>query len=64
LKFLFIPIEPLRDYGTKIIAIFLKNSKQGLVLFSNSEKGMVLWQKIILEYFGETGKEILRSNLE
>tara|TARA_R110000744_G_scaffold306279_2_gene414588 strand:+ start:306 stop:491 length:186 start_codon:yes stop_codon:yes gene_type:complete len=61
---LFIPIEPLRDYGTKIIAIFLKNSKQGLVLFSNSEKGMVLWQKIISEYFGETGKEILRSNLE
>lgn len=52
------------DYGTKTIALFLKNSKQGLVLFSNSENGMVLWQKIISEYFGETGKEIVRRNLE
>ncbi|TYP71602.1 beta-lactamase [Aquimarina intermedia] len=52
------------DYGTKTIAIGLKNSKQGLVLFSNSENGMVLWQKIISEYFGETGKEIVRRNLE
>ncbi|WP_050915893.1 serine hydrolase domain-containing protein [Gillisia marina] len=52
------------DYGTKAIAILLKNSKQGLVLFSNSENGMVVWQKIISEYFGETGKEIVRRNLE
>ncbi|WP_021778643.1 serine hydrolase [Dokdonia sp. MED134] len=52
------------DYGTKTIALILKNSKQGLVLFSNSENGMVLWQKIISEYFGETGQEIVRRNLE
>jgi len=52
------------DYGTKAIVIALPNSKRGLVLFSNSENGMVLWQKIIAEYFGETGKEIIRRNLE
>lgn len=52
------------DYGTKTIALILNNSKQGLVLFSNSENGMVLWQKIISEYFGEIGEEIVRRNLE
>ena len=52
------------DYGMKTIAIIFKNSKDGLVLFSNSENGMVLWQKIISEYFGETGREIVRRNLE
>ncbi len=52
------------DYGTKTIALFLKNSKDGLVLFSNSENGMVLWHKIISEYFGEIGEEIVRRNLE
>lgn len=52
------------DYGTKTITLILKNSKDGLVLFSNSENGMVLWQKIISEYFGEVGEEIVRRNLE
>lgn len=52
------------DYGTKTIAIMLPKTKRGLVLFSNSENGMVLWQKIISEYFGGIGKEIVRRNLE
>ncbi|WP_282014223.1 class A beta-lactamase-related serine hydrolase [Marinifilum flexuosum] len=52
------------DYGTKTIALILKNSKDGLVLFSNSENGMVLWQKIISEYFEGIGEEIVRRNLE
>ena len=52
------------DYGTKAIVIGLPNTKRGLVLFSNSENGMVLWQKIISEYFGEIGIEIIRRNLE
>ncbi|SFS76585.1 serine hydrolase [Lutibacter maritimus] len=52
------------DYGTKTIALILKNSKDGLVLFSNSENGVVLWQKIISEYFREIGEEIVRRNLE
>ncbi len=52
------------DYGTKAIAIMLPKRKRGLVIFSNSENGMVLWQKIISEYFGEIGIEIIRRNLE
>lgn len=52
------------DYGIKAIAIALPNSKRGIVLFSNSENGMVLWKKIITEYFGEIGKEIVQRNLD
>lgn len=52
------------DFGIKTIAITMKDSKDGLVIFSNSENGMVLWNKIISEYFGETGKEIVRRNIE
>jgi CubicO group peptidase (beta-lactamase class C family) len=52
------------DYGTKAIAIALPKTKRALVLFSNSENGMVVWQKIISEYFGEIGIEIIRRNLE
>ncbi|MGJ8667193.1 MAG: serine hydrolase [Patiriisocius sp.] len=30
----------------------------------HDENGLVLWQKIISEYFGETGMEIVRRNLD
>ena len=52
------------DLGTKCIAIALLQSKRGLVIFSNSEDGMRIWKKIISEYLGETGTEIVRRNLE
>lgn len=52
------------DYGIKTIAIIFLKSKKGLVLFSNAENGMVLWQKIITEYFGDLGTEIVKRNLE
>ncbi len=52
------------DYGTKTIAIIFKNSKNGFVLLANSENGMAIWQKILSEYFGKTGKEIVSRNLK
>ncbi|WP_378184810.1 serine hydrolase [Aquimarina sp. W85] len=52
------------DYGTKTIAIGLKNSRRGLILFSNSENGIAVWQKIITEYFGAVGMEIVKRNVE
>ncbi|MEZ4875342.1 MAG: serine hydrolase [Flavobacteriaceae bacterium] len=52
------------DYGTKCIAILLPNSKRGLVIFTNSENGMKIWKKIIEEYLGPVGSEIVRRNLE
>ncbi len=52
------------DEGTKCIAIVLPKSERGLVVFVNSENGMVIWKKIIQEYLGDAGKEIVRRNLE
>lgn len=52
------------DYGTKCIAILLPKSKKGLIVFINSENGLIIWKKIISEYLGEIGKEIVRRNLE
>ena len=52
------------DDGTKCIVLLLPKSKRGLVVFINSENGLVIWKKIIEEYLGEAGKEIVRRNLE
>lgn len=51
------------DEGTKCIAILLPRSKKGLIIFINSENGLQIWKKIIQEYLGETGEEIVRRNL-
>lgn len=52
------------DDGTKCIVLLLPKSKRGLIVFINSENGLVIWKKIIEEYLGEAGKEIVRRNLE
>lgn len=52
------------DYGVKAIAIMMPESGRGLLILSNSENGMVLWRKLIEEYLGATGEEIVRRNLE
>lgn len=52
------------DFGTKCIAVLLPKSKRGLVIFTNGENGMRIWKKIVEEYLGEAGKEIVRRNLE
>jgi len=52
------------DDGTKCIVILLPKSKRGLVVFENGENGLVLWKKIIEEYLGDVGREIVRRNLQ
>jgi CubicO group peptidase (beta-lactamase class C family) len=52
------------DYGLKTIMLMFPQSKKGLLIFSNSENGMVVWRKIIEEYFGKVGEEIVRRQLE
>jgi len=52
------------DYGLKTVMLLLPKSNKGLLIFSNSENGMVLWRKLIEEYFGEVGEEIVRRNLD
>jgi CubicO group peptidase (beta-lactamase class C family) len=51
------------DYGLKTIMIMFPESKKGLLIFSNSENDMVVWRKLIEEYFGKLGEEIVRRNL-
>lgn len=51
------------DYGLKSIALLLPKSKRGLVIFINSENGMVLWSKILEEYWKATGLKIVEINL-
>jgi CubicO group peptidase (beta-lactamase class C family) len=51
------------DYGLKTLMVMLPNSKKGLLILTNSENGMIIWRKLIEEYLGETGEEIVRRNL-
>ncbi len=51
------------DYGTKTIAVLFPKSKRGIIIFSNSENGMVIWKKIMEEYFGDIANELIRKNL-
>lgn len=52
------------DYGTKTIAILSLESKKGLVIFANSENGMVLWEKLLSEYLPDYGIEIMNRNMK
>lgn len=52
------------DDGTKCMVLLLPKSKRGLIIFINSENGLIIWRKIIEEYLGDAGKEIVRRNLE
>ena len=52
------------DYGIKTIAILLPQSKRGLIVFSNSENGMVVWQKLIEEILNDTGTKLIKINLK
>ncbi|TPN82905.1 serine hydrolase [Aquimarina algicola] len=52
------------DYGIKTIAVLSLKSKKGLVIFANSENGMVLWQKLLDEYLPEYGNEIMNRNMK
>ncbi|WP_073132849.1 hypothetical protein [Chryseolinea serpens] len=44
--------------GIKTIAIFLPQSKRGIVVFTNGDKGDQLYEKLIGESF-DLGKEIV-----
>ncbi len=50
------------DSGTNALAIMLPNSQRGIVLLSNSDNAKKLWTKIVSEYFGEVGNNLLMAN--
>jgi hypothetical protein len=51
-------------YGLKTVMLMFPKSQKGLLIFSNSENGMVLWRKVIEEYFGSLGEEIVSRQLQ
>ena len=51
------------DFGLKSIAVIFPKTGDGLLVFSNSENGMVLWKKILEESFTADGQTLARRNL-
>jgi CubicO group peptidase (beta-lactamase class C family) len=51
------------DYGLKTLAVLFPESDRGILIFTNSENGMVVWKKILEEYFGSIGNKLVHKNL-
>jgi CubicO group peptidase (beta-lactamase class C family) len=47
------------DIGVHTIAFIIPKTKQGLVIFTNSDNGTAVFADILLKYFGQNGKGII-----
>lgn len=47
------------DSGTRCIALILPKSGKGLVIFTNTDDGSKIYEKLVLHYLGEEGKKIV-----
>ncbi|WP_027386675.1 serine hydrolase [Chryseobacterium gregarium] len=47
------------DKGVNTIAFLLPKTKQGLLIFTNVENGYTVYEAVINQYFGETGRKIV-----
>jgi len=47
------------DVGVHTIAFMLPSTKQGLVIFTNSDNGTAAFQEVLLHFLGENGQGIL-----
>lgn len=47
------------DRGVKTIAILLPKSKQGLLIFTNSDNGINCYMPVILAYLGKLGQDFI-----
>jgi CubicO group peptidase (beta-lactamase class C family) len=47
------------DSGTRCIAFVLPKSGKGLVIFTNTDNGSKIYEKMVLHYLGEEGKKIV-----
>ena len=52
------------DVGVHTIAFIIPKTKQGLVIFTNSDNGTDVYQEIILKYLGENGKGIMNVEMK
>lgn len=52
------------DEGAKTIVFLLPKSKQGLIIFTNSDNGTNIYLKLIAEYLKDFGKEIINIEMK
>jgi CubicO group peptidase (beta-lactamase class C family) len=52
------------DIGVHTIAFIIPKTKQGLVIFTNSDNGTAVFADILLKYLGENGKGILEIEMK
>ena len=52
------------DIGVHTIAFIIPKTKQGLVIFTNSDNGTDAYQEIILRYLGENGQGIMNVEMK
>jgi CubicO group peptidase (beta-lactamase class C family) len=48
------------DAGVNTLVMLLPKSKRGLVIFTNSDRGPALYEKLIVENLGEVGTEMMK----
>lgn len=52
------------DEGVKTLVFLLPQSKQGLIIFTNSDNGTNLYLKLINEYLNDSGKRIIEIEMK
>ena len=52
------------DIGVHTIAFIIPKTKQGLIIFTNSDNGTDVFQEILLKYLGENGQGILEVEMK
>ena len=52
------------DEGVKTIVFLLPKSKQGLIIFTNSDNGTGVFLKLIADYLKDAGKRIIEIEMK
>jgi len=47
------------DLGSQCITFILPKTKQGILIFTNSDEGYKIYEKLIVHYLGENGRKIV-----
>ncbi|MBB6372291.1 serine hydrolase [Chryseobacterium shigense] len=47
------------DFGTQCITFLLPKTKQGILIFTNSDAGYKIYDKLLIHYLGENGKKLI-----
>lgn len=47
------------DLGTQCLVVFLPKTKQGILIFTNSDQGYKVYEELLIQYLGDKGKKII-----